>query len=77
MSDFRGFMDVALEEARAAAKRGEVPVGAAIVRAGAVIARAGNRMRDRLRAMGGRQSTILSGGGFGNAPVSRPTILGG
>ncbi len=46
MSDFRGFMDVALEEARAAAKRGEVPVGAAIVRAGAVIARAGNRMRE-------------------------------
>src|SRR6056297_3814712 len=45
MSDFRGFMDVALEEARAAAKRGEVPVGAAIVRAGAVIARARNRMR--------------------------------
>ena len=40
-------------------------------------ARAGNRMRDRLRAMGGRQSTILSGGGFGNAPISRPTILGG
>lgn len=39
--------------------------------------RAGNRMRDRLRAMGGRQSTILSGGGFGNAPVQRPTILGG
>ncbi|WP_439573385.1 nucleoside deaminase [Phreatobacter sp.] len=36
-------MDVALEEARAAAARGEVPVGAVIVRDGAVIARAGNR----------------------------------
>ena len=46
MNDFRGFMDVALEEARAAAGRGEVPVGAAIVCDGEVIARAGNRMRE-------------------------------
>jgi tRNA(adenine34) deaminase len=37
------FMDVALEEARAAGERGEVPVGCVIVRAGEVIARAGNR----------------------------------
>src|SRR6185437_14805696 len=37
------FMQTALEEARAAAARGEVPVGCAIVRDGAVIARAGNR----------------------------------
>jgi tRNA(adenine34) deaminase len=37
------FMQIALEEARAAQARGEVPVGCAIVRAGAVIARAGNR----------------------------------
>jgi tRNA(Arg) A34 adenosine deaminase TadA len=36
-------MDAALEEARAAAARGEVPVGAVIVREGQVIARAGNR----------------------------------
>ncbi len=37
-------MDVAFEEARAAAARGEVPVGAAVVgRDGTVIARAGNR----------------------------------
>jgi cytidine deaminase len=46
MSDFHGFMDRALVEARAAAERGEVPVGAVIVREGAVIARAGNRMRE-------------------------------
>ncbi|MBN9051355.1 MAG: nucleoside deaminase [Rhizobiales bacterium] len=38
-----GFMDIALDEARAAAARGEVPVGAVVVRDGAVIARAGNR----------------------------------
>jgi tRNA(adenine34) deaminase len=37
------FMDIALEEARAAAARGEVPVGCVLVREGAVIARAGNR----------------------------------
>jgi len=37
------FMQTALDEARAAQKRGEVPVGCVIVRDGAVIARAGNR----------------------------------
>jgi len=37
------FMDMALEEARAAGARGEVPVGCVIVRDGAVAARAGNR----------------------------------
>lgn len=40
MSDF---MDQAIEEARSAAARGEVPVGAVIVRKGAVLAAAGNR----------------------------------
>lgn len=38
-----GFMDLALAEARAAAARGEVPVGAVLVRDGEVIAAAGNR----------------------------------
>jgi tRNA(adenine34) deaminase len=36
-------MDIALEEARAAQARGEVPVGCVIVREGEVIARTGNR----------------------------------
>ncbi|MBV9654455.1 MAG: nucleoside deaminase [Acetobacteraceae bacterium] len=41
-------MDVALEEARAAARRGEVPVGAAVLdRQGAVLARAGNETEAR------------------------------
>jgi tRNA(adenine34) deaminase len=35
-------MDMALDEARSAGERGEVPVGCVIVRDGAVIARAGN-----------------------------------
>ena len=39
-------MDQALEEARAAAGRGEVPVGAVIVLDRKVIAAAGNRMRE-------------------------------
>ena len=39
-------MAVALAEAREAAARGEVPIGAAIVLDGAVIARAGNRTLD-------------------------------
>jgi tRNA(adenine34) deaminase len=37
------FMDLALKEARGAATRGEVPVGAVIVRDGAIVACAGNR----------------------------------
>jgi len=40
-------MDIALDEARAAALRGEVPVGAVVVSPeGAVVARAGNRTRE-------------------------------
>lgn len=38
-------MQLALEEARAAAARGEVPVGCVLVREGEVVARAGNRTR--------------------------------
>ncbi len=37
------FMQLALEEARAAAARGEVPIGCVIVQGGEVLARAGNR----------------------------------
>jgi cytosine deaminase len=40
-------MEIALQEARAAASRGEVPVGAVIVKSGDVIARAGNRTREK------------------------------
>jgi tRNA(adenine34) deaminase len=36
-------MSIALEEARAAATRGEVPVGCVVVRDGGIVARAGNR----------------------------------
>ena len=41
-------MDLALSEARTAAAAGEVPIGCVVVRAGDVIARAGNRtLRDK------------------------------
>jgi tRNA(adenine34) deaminase len=36
-------MQIALDEARAAGRRGEVPVGCVLVRNGEVVARAGNR----------------------------------
>ncbi|PTV95569.1 tRNA(Arg) A34 adenosine deaminase TadA [Rhodobacter aestuarii] len=45
--NFRSYMDEALAEARAAAERGEVPVGAVVVApSGVVVARAGNRTRE-------------------------------
>lgn len=47
MSPFNSHMDIALAEARAAADRGEVPVGAVVVAPdGRVAARAGNRTRE-------------------------------
>lgn len=47
MNPFTSHMDAALEEARAAALRAEVPVGAVVVDAdGQIIARAGNRTRE-------------------------------
>lgn len=47
MTRFAPQMDIALEEARAAAMRGEVPVGAALFsETGDVLSRAGNRTRE-------------------------------
>lgn len=43
---FASHMDIALDEARAAAARGEVPVGAVIVGPQGIIAKAGNRTRE-------------------------------
>ncbi len=44
--EFRSFINIALQEARAAADRGEVPVGAVIVVGDRVVAAAGNRTRE-------------------------------
>ena len=47
MTGFTSFMEIALDEARAAAAAGEVPVGAVVVGPGGrVLARARNRMRE-------------------------------
>jgi len=44
---FKSYMYIALQEARAAASRGEIPVGAVIVdAAGGVVAQAGNQTRE-------------------------------
>ena len=43
---FQSYMDAALAEAREAGARGEVPVGAVVVHAGVIVARAGNRTRE-------------------------------
>lgn len=42
-----GFMERALDEARAAGARGEVPIGAVVVREGVVLAADGNRTREQ------------------------------
>ncbi|MEJ5022422.1 nucleoside deaminase [Ochrobactrum vermis] len=39
-------MEIALQEARTASLRGEVPIGAVVVHQGTIIARAGNRTRE-------------------------------
>ncbi|WGI22986.1 nucleoside deaminase [Amylibacter sp. IMCC11727] len=44
--EFTSYMDQALDQARAAADRGEVPVGAVVVRDGVVLAAAGNQTRE-------------------------------
>jgi tRNA(Arg) A34 adenosine deaminase TadA len=46
MTPFADPMRIALDEARAAASAGEVPVGAVVARGGEIVARARNRMRD-------------------------------
>lgn len=46
MAPANRFMQMAFEEARAAGARGEVPIGAVVVRGDAVIGRAGNRTRE-------------------------------
>ena len=43
---FKTFMDAALDQARMAAQRGEVPIGAIVVKDGHIIAAAGNRTRE-------------------------------
>ena len=55
-------MELALDEARAAAARGEVPIGAVLSVNGAVIARAGNRTRELNDPTAHAEMLVLSEG---------------
>lgn len=55
-------MQMALAEARAAAERGEVPVGAVLVRGSEVIARDGNRTRERLDPTAHAEMLVIQAG---------------
>lgn len=46
MAQTNGFMDAAFAEALAAGERGEVPIGAVVVRDGQIIGRGGNETRE-------------------------------
>jgi|GEM_PF-5407984 len=79
---FRSHMDQALSEARAAAARGEVPVGAVVVApSGAVVACAGNRTRElddptahaEILASAAGPRTAVDGAEFARGP-SRPPL---
>src|SRR5688572_14568458 len=52
-------MEIALEEARAAAARGEVPVGAVIVHEGRILARNGNRNRELADPMAHAEALVI------------------
>ena len=57
--DDRACMTEALAEARTAAERGEVPVGAVLVRGGEIIARAGNRRQGEHDPAGHAEILVL------------------
>ncbi len=72
MTKFRSYMDLALEEARAAGARGEVPVGAIVVAPdGSVAGRGGNRTREwsdptaHAEIVAIRQACAIANGGAG------------
>lgn len=58
----RDFMQLALDEAARAAARGEVPVGAVLVRAGAVLAADGNRTREQADPTAHAEILVLRAG---------------
>lgn len=58
----RDFMQLALDEAARAADRGEVPVGAVLVRAGEVLAADGNRTREQADPTAHAEILVLRAG---------------
>ncbi len=69
-----GFMDIALEEARAAADRGEVPVGAVLVDGGSgkVLARAGNRTEETSDPTAHAEMLVIRAAAAGRAEPRLP-----
>ena len=63
-------MEIALEEAREAAARGEVPVGAVIVHEGRILARNGNRNRELADPMAHAEALVIRGLSVG-VPIAR------
>ena len=59
---FTSHMQAALAEARAAAERGEVPVGAVLVGPGGVVAAAGNRTREKADPTAHAEMEVLRAG---------------
>ena len=59
LAEHRRWMTLALEEARLAGLRGEVPVGAVIVRGDALLARAGNTREGEPSALGHAELTAI------------------
>ena len=59
----RSFMAEALAEAEASGRRGEIPVGAVLVRGGEIIARAGNRRMELSDPAGHAEILVLREGG--------------
>ena len=59
LAEHRRWMALALEEARLAGLRGEVPVGAVIVRAGELLARGGNTREGEGSALGHAELTVI------------------
>lgn len=55
------WMSLALEEARKAALRGEVPVGAVVVREGKVLSRSGNTREEKGTALGHAELEAIAG----------------
>lgn len=62
MTDHESYMQLALAEAEAAAARGEVPVGAVLVRGGIVIAAAGNTREQLSDPLGHAELNVLAAG---------------
>jgi tRNA(adenine34) deaminase len=68
---------LALEEARAAGAAGEVPVGAVLMRDGAVLAKGRNRMRERGDPRRHAEMECLDAAARGGVTASGPDALAG